>query len=78
MAPLAHVAMYKVCDSTCLDSAILAGKDEAIEDGADVLSPSLGGASVPFYEDGITVGVFSAIQKGIFVSCSEGDVGPVN
>ncbi|KAF5775046.1 putative cucumisin [Helianthus annuus] len=78
MAPLAHVAMYKVCDSTCLDSDILAGMDAAIEDGVDVLSLSLGGGSVPFYEDGIAVGAFSAIQKGIFVSCSAGNEGPVN
>ncbi|KAM0069734.1 putative cucumisin [Helianthus debilis subsp. tardiflorus] len=78
MAPLAHVAMYKVCDDTCLDSAILAGMDAAIEDGVDVLSLSLGGGSVPFYEDGIAVGAFSAIQKGIFVSCSAGNEGPVN
>ncbi|XP_076881335.1 subtilisin-like protease [Bidens hawaiensis] len=79
MAPLAHVAMYKVCDSFgCLDSAILAGMDAAIEEGVDVLSLSLGGGSIPFYEDGIAVGAFSAIQKGIFVSCSAGNEGPVN
>ncbi|MFS7927934.1 putative cucumisin [Helianthus anomalus] len=79
MAPLAHVAMYKVCDAFgCFGSAILAGMDAAIEDGVDVLSLSLGGASVPFYEDGIAVGAFSAIRKGIFVSCSAGNAGPVN
>ncbi|KAI3703379.1 hypothetical protein L1987_73409 [Smallanthus sonchifolius] len=78
MAPLAHVAMYKVCErSGCLDSAILAGMDAAIEEGVDVLSLSLGGASVPFYEDGIAVSAYSAIQKGIFVSCSAGNSGPV-
>ncbi|MFS7978284.1 putative tripeptidyl-peptidase II [Helianthus anomalus] len=78
MATLAHMAMYKVCDNTCLDSAILVGMDAAIEDGADVLSPSFDGASVPFYKDGIAVGAFSAIQKGIFVSCSAGNAGLVN
>ncbi|CAH1453864.1 unnamed protein product [Lactuca virosa] len=79
MAPLAHVAMYKVCDDFgCSDSAILAAMDAAIEEGVDVLSLSLGGASVPFYEDGIAVGAFSAIQKGIFVSCSAGNSGPFN
>ncbi|XP_023747188.1 subtilisin-like protease [Lactuca sativa] len=79
MAPLAHVAMYKVCDDDgCSDSAILAAMDAAIEEGVDVLSLSLGGLSLPFYEDGIAVGAFSAIQKGIFVSCSAGNSGPFN
>ncbi|KAL4565766.1 hypothetical protein LXL04_029870 [Taraxacum kok-saghyz] len=79
MAPLAHIAMYKVCDDFgCSDSAILAAMDAAIQEGVDVLSLSLGGASVPFYEDGIAVGAFSAIQKGIFVSCSAGNSGPFN
>ncbi|KAI3691582.1 hypothetical protein L6452_31378 [Arctium lappa] len=79
MAPLAHVAMYKVCDDFgCSDSAILAAMDAAIEEGVDVLSLSLGGASLPFYEDGIAVGAFSAIQRGISVSCSAGNSGPFN
>ncbi|XP_071730856.1 subtilisin-like protease [Rutidosis leptorrhynchoides] len=79
MAPLAHIAMYKVCDDFgCSDSAILAAMDAAIEEGVDVLSLSLGGASLPLYEDGIAVGAFSAIQRGIFVSCSAGNSGPFN
>jgi len=31
----------------------------------DVLSLSIGGGSVPFYQDAIALGAFSAIQKGI-------------
>ncbi|OMO81000.1 hypothetical protein COLO4_23813 [Corchorus olitorius] len=77
MAPLAHLAMYKVCgDEGCAESAILAAMDAAIEDGVDVLSLSLGGGSVPFFDDSIAVGAFAAIQQGIFVSCSAGNEGP--
>ncbi|XP_044464681.1 subtilisin-like protease [Mangifera indica] len=77
VAPLAHLAIYKVCgDTGCLDSDILAAMDTAIDDGVDVLSLSLGGGSVPFYDDSVAVGAFSAIQKGIFVSCSAGNEGP--
>nr|XP_043630482.1 subtilisin-like protease [Erigeron canadensis] len=79
MAPLAHVAMYKVCTlEDCLESWILAGMDVAVEDGVDVLSLSLGGDSFPFYQDGIAIGAFTAIQKGIFVACSAGNFGPFN
>ncbi|KAG9145091.1 hypothetical protein Leryth_008898 [Lithospermum erythrorhizon] len=37
---------------------------------------SLGGQSSPFYLDNIAVASFSAIQKGIFVSCSAANAGP--
>ncbi|KAK7366814.1 hypothetical protein VNO80_08812 [Phaseolus coccineus] len=77
MAPDAHLAMYKVCDIFgCSESAILAGMDTAIEDGVDVLSLSIGGPSGPLFDDPIALGAFSAIQKGIFVSCSAGNSGP--
>ncbi|KAK6137589.1 hypothetical protein DH2020_028669 [Rehmannia glutinosa] len=77
MAPRAHVAMYKVCSAEgCSDADILAAMDAAVEDGVDVLSLSLGGGSVEFFDDGIAVGAFAAIQKGIFVSCSAGNSGP--
>ncbi|KAJ0770107.1 putative cucumisin [Helianthus annuus] len=79
MAPLAHLAMYKVCNKTlCGESDMLAAMDAAIEDGVDVLSLSIGARSQPFYSDLIAVGAFAAIQKGIFVSCSAGNYGPLN
>lgn len=79
MAPLAHVAMYKVCtEEDCFESAILAAMDVAVEDGVDILSLSLGAESSPFYQDGIAIGAFTAIQKGIFVACSAGNFGPFN
>ncbi|KAJ4834709.1 hypothetical protein Tsubulata_007664 [Turnera subulata] len=77
MATHARVAAYKVCwTNGCFGSDILAGMDQAIEDGVDVLSMSLGGGSTPYYRDTIAIGAFTAMEKGIFVSCSAGNSGP--
>lgn len=77
MATHARVATYKVCWETgCFGSDILAGMERAIEDGVDVLSLSLGGGSAPYFRDTIAIGAFTAMEKGIFVSCSAGNSGP--
>ncbi|KAJ6814954.1 subtilisin-like protease SBT1.2 [Iris pallida] len=76
MAPLAHVAIYKVCGDKCADSDILAGLDAAVSDGVDILSLSLGGSSIEFYNDATAIGTFGAIENGIFVSCAAGNDGP--
>ncbi|KAF7137268.1 hypothetical protein RHSIM_Rhsim07G0097300 [Rhododendron simsii] len=77
MAPLAHLAMYKLGGKNCCDeSVVLAAMDAAVEDGVDVLSLSLGYGSMPFYSESIALGAFGATQKGIFVSCSAGNNGP--
>ncbi|XP_006358840.1 subtilisin-like protease SBT1.2 [Solanum tuberosum] len=79
VAPLAHIAVYKVCssDGGCSDSDILAAMDSAIDDGVDVLSISLGGSPNSFYDDPIALGAYSATARGILVSCSAGNRGPL-
>ncbi|XP_042401247.1 subtilisin-like protease 4 [Zingiber officinale] len=79
VAPLAHLAIYKVCSNDkCQGHDILAGMDAAVEDGVDVLSVSLGGDPSPFYRDPVAIGGFNAMRKGVFVSCSAGNSGPSN
>ncbi|XP_030443326.2 subtilisin-like protease 3 [Syzygium oleosum] len=78
MAPLAHLAIYQVCNNIgCSESNILAAFDLAIEDGVDVLSLSLGGISQAFSVDFLAMGAYTATEKGIFVSCSAGNSGPI-
>jgi subtilisin family serine protease len=78
MAPLAHIAMYKVCWGGCEGSDILAGIDAAVGDGCDVISMSLGGPSMPFHQDPLAIGTFGAMEKGVFISVAAGNSGPVD
>lgn len=80
-SPRARVAAYKVCwppvsGNECFDADILAAFDTAIHDGVDVLSVSLGGDPVPFYNDSVSIGSFHAVKHGIAVVCSAGNSGP--
>ncbi|PWA62530.1 peptidase S8, subtilisin-related protein [Artemisia annua] len=79
IAPRAHLAMYKVLwASDTLASAatdILAGMDQAISDGVDIMSISLGLEHTPFYQDVIAIASLSAVEKGIVVVCAAGNDG---
>ncbi|CAN7093412.1 unnamed protein product [Brassica rapa subsp. narinosa] len=86
-APRARIAMYKACwyleelgGVTCSSSDILKAIDDAIHDGVDVLSLSLG-SRIPLnsetdLRDAIAIGSFHAVAKGITVVCAGGNAGP--
>ncbi|KAM3263489.1 hypothetical protein P3L10_000483 [Capsicum annuum] len=78
VAPLAHIAMYKLCnDGRCDESDILAAMDVAIDDGVDILSMSLGDEDLrPFHNDTVAIGAYRAMERGILVSCAAGNAGP--
>uniref|UniRef100_A0ACD5VQI3 Uncharacterized protein n=1 Tax=Avena sativa TaxID=4498 RepID=A0ACD5VQI3_AVESA len=87
-APLARLAIYKVCwpipgpnpniENTCFDADMLAAMDDAVGDGVDVMSISIGasGKPPPLAQDGIAVGALHAAKRGVVVVCSGGNSGP--
>lgn len=76
--PSARIAMYKVCwSSGCSSADVLAAYDDAIADGVDIISVSLGfGSFLQYFEDPIAIGSFHAMRKGILTSASAGNSGP--
>jgi subtilisin family serine protease len=78
IAPGAHLAMYRVCTLFgCYVSDIVAGFDEAVKDGVDVLSVSLGPAyNVNFTGDPVAIGALNAVAKGVVVVAAAGNNGP--
>ncbi|KAL6199488.1 hypothetical protein ACLB2K_029272 [Fragaria x ananassa] len=77
-AQSARLAIYKACwFDLCSDADILSALDDAIGDGVDVLSLSLGPdpPQPMYFEDAISIGTFHAFQKGILVSASAGNSG---
>ncbi|KAJ6347519.1 hypothetical protein OIU76_004069 [Salix suchowensis] len=76
--PNARIAVYKVCWSFgCSSADILAAYDDAIADGVDIISVSLGFYfPIPYMEDPIAIGSFHAMKNGILTLNSAGNSGP--
>ncbi|XP_064979288.1 subtilisin-like protease SBT3.10 isoform X3 [Musa acuminata AAA Group] len=72
-APRARLAIYKACwaKAGCPDAAVLKAIDDAIHDGVDILSLSLGGVLHPYFAS------IHAVAKGITVIFAGGNDGPV-
>lgn len=80
-APRARLAVYKVCwnlpgnAGACSTVDELKAVDEAIHDGVDVLSLSIG-ATGPALDPELDIKLLHAVAKGITVVCSAGNDGP--
>ncbi|KAI4357342.1 hypothetical protein L6164_001298 [Bauhinia variegata] len=75
--PSARIAAYKVCWRGCADADILAAFDDAIADGVDILSVSLGGFNYDnYFQSAIAIGAFHAMRNGILTITSAGNSGP--
>jgi subtilisin family serine protease len=76
--PGARLAVYKVCwEEGCSSEDILAAFDDAIADGVDVISASLGsGIAFDYAADPMAIGAFHAMRRGVVVSVSAGNSGP--
>ncbi|MED6209236.1 hypothetical protein PIB30_052760 [Stylosanthes scabra] len=77
-APSARIAVYSACSNEdCSSDNILAAFDDAIADGVDLITISIGAnLPVPFDTDTIAIGSFHAMEKGILTINSAGNSGP--
>nr|XP_017240801.1 PREDICTED: cucumisin-like [Daucus carota subsp. sativus] len=76
--PSARLAVYKICWADgCYDADILAAFDDAIADGVDIISLSVGGSfALDYFDDPIAIGAFHSMKNGILTSNSAGNSGP--
>ncbi|KFK23403.1 hypothetical protein AALP_AAs64312U000100, partial [Arabis alpina] len=75
--PASRVAVYKACKELCSSQDILSAFDEAIADGVDIISISLGRETAsPYEKDATAIGAFHAMAKGILTVNAAGNYGP--
>ncbi|XP_020534057.1 CO(2)-response secreted protease isoform X2 [Jatropha curcas] len=79
-SPSTRLAIYKACSlDGCSGSIILKAMEDAIKDGVDIISISIGMSSIfqsDYLNDPIAIGAFHAQQMGVMVICSAGNDGP--
>ena len=75
VAPRANLIAYRVCIETCPITSILAGINQAIADGVDVLNYSISGADSP-WGNSVSRAFLEAFGAGIFIATSAGNSGP--
>ncbi|KAL5568397.1 hypothetical protein UlMin_024972 [Ulmus minor] len=79
-SPSTRIASYKACSTEgCSGATILKAIDDAIRDGVDLISISIGMSSLfesDYLNDPIAIGAFHAEQVGVLVVCSAGNDGP--
>lgn len=86
MAPRARIAAYKICwtdgatgKNGCSNGDGVAGIEQAVRDGVNVLNYSIGpGAGGGSFDDPIEVAFLGASSAGVFVSASAGNSGPTS
>jgi subtilisin family serine protease len=77
--PYSRIATYKVCNDQgqCDGHALLSAFDDAIADGVDVITISLGRPDmIDFLNEPISIGSFHAMEKGILTVQAAGNDGP--
>ncbi|MFY8274735.1 S8 family serine peptidase [Pseudoalteromonas sp. SSDWG2] len=82
VAPHANIISYQVCHSSnesgyrgCPGEALVAGIEDAISDGVDVINFSIGGADSNVWADPVQLAFLSAREAGINVAAAAGNSG---
>ncbi|CAA7045371.1 unnamed protein product [Microthlaspi erraticum] len=74
--PMGRLAIYRVCEPAgCNAASLLAAFDDAIADGVDVITISIGGGVTKVDIDPIAIGSFHAMTKGIVTTAAVGNEG---
>lgn len=84
VAPRANIISYQVCYpaaeevSGCPGEALIAGIEDAISDGVDVINFSIGGQDSHPWTDAVEMAFLNAREAGIMVAAAAGNSGQAN